>query len=872
MRISHTLQQCVLKYKKETNEPYLYLLVDYASDRSRLWLEAAGFDFWSREFACQGDHACLLVQGDENLSTHLKCLWPWLNKHFPLQPCAAVLICRTHQSQVLFSSWHDLPFYQVFLSFDELPGAKQTLLQIGSSTLSEQWHIQSQVDWERLLNFHQRRRLKALLLANEPHDQHAQYHFIDHLRKAIPEALKSAVCYFDAASSGGYLLASEHWSRIKKTTEALPLNQAALKLQLKKQIAKVVALLGLSLLLVLWMVFGFTAADFQIQSLSNQNLGVERDLPSSSLQAFLSIQDQWLYLNAHLPSSVAFGLWVGDSSQKVINERYNEQLKDFFVVYLRGLLYQNLQHSLKENHPTHLLQALSAYLMVSGAIPYNQNAFLKAVHRLDGAMIEQQFKGWAAFSVAAKALSKRGFEKTPLDNQLVNAARDRLKLYSLPQLLLSSIEGQSRFANVWRVGPHFPMELDDRFSLSALSIKNFYRRHQGMLFKKQLAESLPAAEQRLDLVSGNVVAAQSNSFLSSQVVALFESQESAAWDRLISQIHFKPFLRRSDARDALANLSSNSSVLNLLVIKLAEQMPKSVFNELGLSIQQLENNSRKTHPLRKILQHLRAQLLVIRSKDQQSLALAILSGNNQPLLAFQTQLLLYPEPIQRWLKEVGLAYERVIFKVTYQPLSMQWRATVWRFYLDHLRLFFPFSMTSTREVSLKKLKGFLKPGGLLDQDSKSLLPFIQNGKWRNSGDLAFSKDHQLLREYHYLKQLQGFFYPGNKKIGFTLKLKPLEMTAGLAQLRLSVPQAVLVDEHGDNAIWSIRWPLNTLTLRATDMSGQHWIKRFLGPWSLFRFLSLCHQQAGTLTLSTPAGKIAFKLVDSGLGVLYNAPR
>ncbi len=220
-------------------------------------------------------------------------------------------------------------------------------------------------------------------------------------------------------------------------------------------------------------------------------------------------------------------------------------------------------------------------------------------------------------------------------------------------------------------------------------------------------------------------------------------------------------------------------------------------------------------------------------------------GSGNAITGLKTYSQSLPNPVRPWLEKLTEQSWKVLLGSAHHYADSEWRAMVYRPFLETLQGRYPLNRSALDEMALYDFAEFFKPGGITDKYYEEIMaPFVstRNG-WRNrvvdGYSLGFSD--QVLRQMQRAQTIKDIFYRESPDtISVTMELKPQAMDERDARFTLDVGDERLEYKHGPKFWKRVNWTANQENMRVRmtfeDLNGTQYDRSFHGPWAWFRLL------------------------------------
>jgi len=648
---------------------------------------------------------------------------------------------------------------------------------------------------------------------------------------------------------------------------------------------------------------------------------LEASIPS--LDAVRSVTEVAKKYHGHVPLMMRFGLYQGSAMTGTAEDAYfremNNSLNPAIVRHFAG------QIQAAGAQPDKLYEYLKAYLMLGEPKRRLVPAQIQSIGAAEWSRVFANAPGIAqrltthfnAFTDQAERI-----QPAQTDAALVERARASLQQASLPLLIYSRV--RLSYADDKR-----QLRLDQQLGLNAAVML----RRSG----KPLSDPLPALYTRsvfdefnttgkYELVVGFLkdswvlgdkgFAATQSPQLAADVVQLYEQDYIRAWDAVLGDITVRAPRDTADAAAILGALSSPTSPLKRLLVltdantNLLKPLPNAVVPAAGAaaaaagkltgSLDKVLGATPGPQPGSQVTAHFAAvnalvagapgpapidQLLSQMAQAQQQLqsasglggqpgSPAVLASIQNALGAVQSTTRQLPPAIGGLIGGLTGQSQSVALGVAHSDLENRYQSQVVTQCRELLGSRYPFTRSSSSDVTLEDFTRVLGPGGLYDaffQSNLAALVDTSRPTWRwKEGAEAIGGSTALLAQFQAAERVrQLFFKPGAPTPEVRFNVSPDELDENVDRFRLEIDGQALEYRHGPLQAVSMKWPGSSVGQAIASFEqhgGTHPQLSFQGPWALFRILdqAVLAPQSDTRLLAT------FKVNGSQSRVVFEA--
>lgn len=579
-----------------------------------------------------------------------------------------------------------------------------------------------------------------------------------------------------------------------------------------------------------------------------------------------------------VPWSYRFGLYRGNGLGEEVQAAYLRDLNGLLLPTLAQSLHASLAQS--SGDPQWLYQALKGYLML-GQPARRDVAHLSA---LAGArwreVLSQDVALRAALDRHLRALFAGGARALPLDERQIERARETLHTAEMPALIYAGLVLARSGA-----GPHDAagLRLDRKLGL----LGEVFHRRSGTA----LSEPLPALYTRpafgeltgggIDravrdflaedwVLGGTKLDAVARLQLSQQVLALYQRDYIAAWDRMLADIELKPVSGVAEASAVAAKLGGPGSPLKALLEVVREQThglraaPAAAkpggasqadgerADASGAADPAGEPIELHFEPFNRLLstdggampldQTLTTLTLMSRSLLSLGAGVGGVDQNDPALLIAAQQAEQLPAPASQWMAALAGRSRSLAADNAGASLRAGMRQTIGTDCAMFVSGRYPFNPGSNSEIPLRDFAELFASGGRFDRFfQQSLAAKVNTGarQWQwNDGMRDIDAADVLARAQVADRIRQAYFGNGGlPQVAFTVSAAP---QPGIGRLQLEIDGQSIEYADGVAARQAMVWPgprPGLVKISAWDEHGQPLAsKEYRGAWAWFRAL------------------------------------
>ena len=204
-----------------------------------------------------------------------------------------------------------------------------------------------------------------------------------------------------------------------------------------------------------------------------------------------------------------------------------------------------------------------------------------------------------------------------------------------------------------------------------------------------------------------------------------------------------------------------------------------------------------------------------------------------------------PEPVRSLVTTLSATSNAAATGAARANLSSSVNSSIGEFCRQAITGRYPFTASSTTDVTQDDFGRLFAPGGLFDEFfQKNLAALVDTNTrpwtFRQLGEGAITRDSATLAQFQRAATIRDtFFRSGGKAPSLRLDFKPQEMDASITQFTLDLDGQLIKYSHGPQIPTSIQWPgpkgstQVRLQLQPALASGSSGMTTE-GPWALFR--------------------------------------
>lgn len=216
---------------------------------------------------------------------------------------------------------------------------------------------------------------------------------------------------------------------------------------------------------------------------------------------------------------------------------------------------------------------------------------------------------------------------------------------------------------------------------------------------------------------------------------------------------------------------------------------------------------------------------------------------NNPLNNLFSQTEQLPAPLSSWAKQIATDIWSVLINDTKKYINAEWKAIVYKDYIDNIANRFPFEVSQTEEeVNINNFNHFFGSKGVLNTFTEQFIkPFLDTSEaqWKpktiDNYLLPFSSDtiNELIRA----NVITNMFFTANKEdshIEYSLQKSDLDPV--VASLSLKIGDVTIEDTQTNNSFTRLQWPAANVNLTLKSIDGNEYSINEKGIWAFFKLL------------------------------------
>lgn len=375
-------------------------------------------------------------------------------------------------------------------------------------------------------------------------------------------------------------------------------------------------------------------------------------------------------------------------------------------------------------------------------------------------------------------------------------------------------------------------DIEDAFSEQTQSIFGAIYNSEGKLSKIQeirddvnLLYGLDYVHQWLNVIGQFKIVSFTDTRQAIRVIDSFKEKKSPAYKLL--------YILKENTNSHIKNTKINET-----------------FETLNQYLDQLTTGD-NINSLNKLLSNLSLYFRNIEQAPNPNLA-AFLSlkatiGSNSkpdPISALLSKADTLPEPLRRWVREIGVNSRYLVMEMAYNYINSEWETQVLEKY-KNISGYYPLNSVAEFDLNENDFANFFKKEGILNRFFQTYLKdFINTDQtpwvWRSFEGKSFSPDTNSPEKIHSILKITEYLFPNNAaKLLVNFKVKPLLLSNNAASVNLQIGNQRLTYSHGPLMNTAFSWPVDDfdqIKLRFDGFGGKELFKTFDGSWGLIKFL------------------------------------
>jgi len=630
-----------------------------------------------------------------------------------------------------------------------------------------------------------------------------------------------------------------------------------------------------------------------------QTASLEMALPR--LDAVRAVADSGTRFRDDTPYAMRWGLFQGSSLGNAAHDAYLRELDAVLLPRVAARFKERLVEYAPE--PEKLYEYLKAYLMLG------QPEHLDETHLAFIGDLEWE-RAYANDPDTRASLSKHfrslleghdSLRPVMLDDALVAQARSTIRQASVPSLMY----GQVRLGYSSDTGRGLRLDV-----AAGVGSEQVLRRKSGValsvpvpsLYTKRVFEEVANATSA-DLVrqfasdhwvwGEGVMAAPQAVTLKQDMLAVYEKDYIAAWDKILNDIDVVPFSGPARTSDTLARLAGSSSPLRGLLKAIDEQTfivkpadagqqtsvggrlsdlfqkgkkavgltnipPGSAITEHFDPIHRLVAGEAGTAPIDRVIRQIgeiQQKLGGVGRQVGLDAPSPVLQADVARLArALEQDATTLPPAPAAVVAHIARGARDVIVHTASGELETRYQQEVARPCMDAIEGRYPFNPGSPVDIPLVDFGRVFGYNGVFDTFFKSTLqPYVDTSRspwtWRPDASGAMPGRPAMLRQFQDAERIRDtFFRPGAQMPELRFTVTPADLDAGAARFVLEIDGQSFDYRHGPERNWPASWPgPNPGVAAATfeERAGGRPNLVFQGPWAWFRLINAGQVQRET---------------------------
>ena len=214
-----------------------------------------------------------------------------------------------------------------------------------------------------------------------------------------------------------------------------------------------------------------------------------------------------------------------------------------------------------------------------------------------------------------------------------------------------------------------------------------------------------------------------------------------------------------------------------------------------------------------------------------------------------------PAPVKQWTLQMAADIRGVVGRDASTGILQGVKVGVGQPCIQLLTGRYPLVKGTPNDVKLADFANVFATGGLLDKYfSDKLASLVDTSvhpwRWRSTGDGSLSLPPSIPVQFERAAAIRAtYFAMGGQQPKIRFEVKPVQLSADLAQVMLSIDGQQISYRHGPIMAQPIEWPgaAGAAEVRAviTRLDGSQQSQVVEGPWALFRLIDAVGQPGGS---------------------------
>ncbi len=234
------------------------------------------------------------------------------------------------------------------------------------------------------------------------------------------------------------------------------------------------------------------------------------------------------------------------------------------------------------------------------------------------------------------------------------------------------------------------------------------------------------------------------------------------------------------------------------------------------------------------------------TKDAFEIVIDRIQGKSKPIVARLNNLPMY---VKKWYQRVLLSDWNHLLTRAKTHLNKRYQEDVYSFYQQRLINKYPINkLQQMNFVKLDDFADFFRVDGVLDKFYKNYLshfvtinPNTYAYSYKNLDGSRLNIDKDILNSFGKSFKIRRYFFNNDATLGFTLYIKPYDLSSNLATMQFMYDDKSIYYEHGPIINKKIIWPPksqnNVVKYKLITINGTTVADKYIdNDWSLFQLI------------------------------------
>jgi type VI secretion system protein ImpL len=197
-----------------------------------------------------------------------------------------------------------------------------------------------------------------------------------------------------------------------------------------------------------------------------------------------------------------------------------------------------------------------------------------------------------------------------------------------------------------------------------------------------------------------------------------------------------------------------------------------------------------------------------------------------------------PAPVSQWIATLARTAADSIAGTASGSLETAWREQVADFCRANIGNHYPFAQTARRAALYNNFADYFAAGGIEDSFVRTRLGTdIDRSSWTPKPGAAIRLSATVLQMMKRAQMIRQAFFT-TPDGGFSFRVTPVRMSAGLQQFAIDAGSTRLQYSHGPRLATQFLWPqdADAISTHFTSLNGSTVTRNFSGVWALYRMM------------------------------------